>query len=138
MGRRGPPPKPTRIRLLQGNPSKRPINKREPKPPDGSPRCPAWLSPEAKRTWAPVCACRRVALSIAVCACFGLSRTTRIDHHVFLSFIGRRSRCSAMFSFNKTLLAASATLYHHIDLKHTETYVPGYCRVFRDVRPGHL
>ena len=52
MGRRGPPPKPTRIRLLQGNPGKRPINKREPKPPDGSPRCPAWLSPEAKRAWA--------------------------------------------------------------------------------------
>ena len=52
MGRRGPPPKPTRIRLLQGNPGKRPINKREPKPPLNSPRCPAWLSPEAKRAWA--------------------------------------------------------------------------------------
>jgi P27 family predicted phage terminase small subunit len=30
---RGPPPKPTHLRLLQGNPSRRPINKHEPQPP---------------------------------------------------------------------------------------------------------
>ena len=30
---RGPRPRPTHLRLLQGNPSKRPINRNEPKPP---------------------------------------------------------------------------------------------------------
>src|SRR5262252_8597359 len=30
MGRRGPPPKPTAIRILEGNPSGRPLNENEP------------------------------------------------------------------------------------------------------------
>ncbi len=51
MGRRGPPPKPTSIRRWEGNLSKRPINHREPKPRDGIPRCPAWLTAEAKKVW---------------------------------------------------------------------------------------
>ena len=51
MGRRGPPPKPTRLRVLQGNPSKRPINENEPQPRKDTPRCPAWLSEEAKKVW---------------------------------------------------------------------------------------
>lgn len=33
MGRRGPPPKPTKLRVLEGNRGKRPLNKREPQPP---------------------------------------------------------------------------------------------------------
>lgn len=32
MGRRGPAPKPTALRLLEGNPSGRPVNQNEPKP----------------------------------------------------------------------------------------------------------
>lgn len=32
MGRRGPPPKPTHLRVIQGNPGKRPLPKDEPKP----------------------------------------------------------------------------------------------------------
>ena len=51
MGRRGPPPKPTRLRMLDGNPSKRPINQRDPQPRKDTPRCPSWLSPEAKKVW---------------------------------------------------------------------------------------
>lgn len=51
MGRRGPPPKPTALRLLNGNASKRPLNAREPQPPVGTPHCPDWLSPEAKKAW---------------------------------------------------------------------------------------
>jgi len=30
---RGPPPKPTYLRILEGNPSKRPLNRNEPQPP---------------------------------------------------------------------------------------------------------
>ncbi len=51
MGRRGPPPKPTVLRMRYGNPSKRPMNEREPKPRKATPRCPAWLRPEAKTVW---------------------------------------------------------------------------------------
>ena len=51
MGRRGPPPTPTRLRILNGNPGKRPMNQREPKPRKDPPRCPAWLSADAKKTW---------------------------------------------------------------------------------------
>lgn len=51
MGRRGPAPKPTALKLLQGNPGKRSINKNEPQPKSGVPRCPAWLDGEAKVCW---------------------------------------------------------------------------------------
>ena len=51
MGRRGPPPQPTRLRLLKGNPGKRRINKAEPQLPPKAPSCPRWLSPEAKKVW---------------------------------------------------------------------------------------
>jgi len=47
----GPPPKPTRLRLLQGNPGRRPLPKREPQPETGVPTRPGWLLPEAKREW---------------------------------------------------------------------------------------
>jgi len=51
MGRRGPPPKPTALRILAGNPSRRPLNANEPKPRQAIPRCPSWLDDEAKRQW---------------------------------------------------------------------------------------
>jgi hypothetical protein len=34
----GPPKTPSHLRLVRGNPSKRPINKDEPKPPKGVPQ----------------------------------------------------------------------------------------------------
>ena len=48
---RGRKPKPTALKLLEGNPGKRPINGREPKPPKSLPTCPAHLSPTAKAEW---------------------------------------------------------------------------------------
>jgi P27 family predicted phage terminase small subunit len=50
MGRRGPPKTPTKLTVLRGNPGKRPINKREPKP-DGVPTCPPELSLRARAEW---------------------------------------------------------------------------------------
>ena len=47
---RGRKPKPTRLKLLDGNPGKRPIG-REPQPPQSQPSCPAHLSPSAKAEW---------------------------------------------------------------------------------------
>ncbi len=48
---RGRKPKPTALKLIEGNPGKRPINGREPKPPSGVPTCPSHLSASAKAEW---------------------------------------------------------------------------------------
>lgn len=47
----GPAPKPTHLRLLQGNLSKRPINKKEPKPRAAAPTPPSFLKKEALEEW---------------------------------------------------------------------------------------
>jgi P27 family predicted phage terminase small subunit len=41
-------PTPTALKELAGNPGKRPLNKREPKPRVKAPVCPAWLKGEAR------------------------------------------------------------------------------------------
>ena len=51
MATRGRKPKPTALKLLEGNPGKRPLNDREPVPPKATLKCPAWLLPEAKKEW---------------------------------------------------------------------------------------
>jgi P27 family predicted phage terminase small subunit len=50
MGKRGPAPKPTNLRLLHGDKEAR-INRAEPKPRDLPPGRPAWLSPLAAEEW---------------------------------------------------------------------------------------
>lgn len=56
MGRRGPAPEPTTLRLMRGNPGKRAINHQEPQPErltEGSPlaECPKWLTGDARALW---------------------------------------------------------------------------------------
>ena len=51
MGTRGRKPKPTALKVLEGNPGKRPLNKNEPKLEKKAPKCPSWLEPEAKKEW---------------------------------------------------------------------------------------
>ncbi len=48
---RGRKPIPTALKLVSGNPGKRPLNKREPRPAHSIPTCPAHLSPSAKAEW---------------------------------------------------------------------------------------
>lgn len=55
----GRKPKPTRLKLLQGNPGKRPVNRREPQPAAQIPDCPEHLSEVAKHEW------RRVAVELS-------------------------------------------------------------------------
>ena len=57
---RGRKPKPTALKIAEGNPGKRRINHAEPKPPRSLPDCPAHLSAEAKAEW------RRLAKSLNV------------------------------------------------------------------------
>lgn len=49
--RAGRKPKPTAIKILEGNPGKRKLNENEPKPLKKAPPCPKWLEPEAKKEW---------------------------------------------------------------------------------------
>ena len=44
----GPPKTPTHLRLVKGNPSKRAINKNEPKPPSGVPPTPKYFDKQGK------------------------------------------------------------------------------------------
>jgi P27 family predicted phage terminase small subunit len=52
MGQRGPAPTPTVLRLVRGNPSRRGINKREPKPSGALRVAPPNLPPRAAEIWA--------------------------------------------------------------------------------------
>ena len=51
MAQRGRKPKPTAVKVLEGNPGKRSLNTAEPKPEKKAPRCPSWLEDEAKKEW---------------------------------------------------------------------------------------
>lgn len=48
---RGRKPKPTVLKLIEGNPGKRPLNCGEPAPPVGLPDCPEFLDAEARAEW---------------------------------------------------------------------------------------
>ena len=48
---RGVKPTPTSLKILYGNPGKRPLNESEPKPRPISPLCPEWLGDIAKQEW---------------------------------------------------------------------------------------
>lgn len=47
----GRKPVPTNLKLLRGNPGKRPLNENEPQPANEKPRCPSHLSDPAKAEW---------------------------------------------------------------------------------------
>lgn len=47
----GPPPKPTHLKRLEGNPGKRPLNENEPQPQVSRPNCPAILQGPARTEW---------------------------------------------------------------------------------------
>lgn len=51
MAQRGRKPKPTAVKVLEGNPGKRPLNQFEPVPDKCAPECPDWLCEEAKAEW---------------------------------------------------------------------------------------
>lgn len=48
---RGRRPKPTRLKVLTGNPGKHPLNEAEPRPEPDIPDCPPELGPVARREW---------------------------------------------------------------------------------------
>jgi phage terminase small subunit len=48
---RGRKPKPTALKMFEGNPGKRALNRNEPKPPAETPDCPVHLDDEAQAEW---------------------------------------------------------------------------------------
>ena len=48
---RGRKPRPTVLKLMEGNPGKRPLNDREPTPPVEMPECPEFLDARARAEW---------------------------------------------------------------------------------------
>lgn len=53
---RGRTPTPTALKLLRGNPGKRPVNKDEPQPTQGAPEAPEHLDAEGRKQWVRWCA----------------------------------------------------------------------------------
>ncbi len=51
MAQKGRKPKPTALKILEGNPGKRQLNNSEPTPAKKAPKCPSWLDAEAKKEW---------------------------------------------------------------------------------------
>ena len=82
MGNR---PKPTRLRVLEGNRSKSPLPKGEPTPPVGAPRCPAWLCGTAKHEW------RRLVRELEP-----LGMLTRIDGEALAHYCDLHSQAVAV------------------------------------------
>lgn len=77
MAKSGPKPKPTKIKKLQGNPGKRPLNKKEPKPKQivKIQSAPRHLDPVAKKEW------RRTGKKL-----IGLGLLTDIDLPAFAAY----------------------------------------------------
>lgn len=96
MGARGPAPKPTALKILEGNPGHEKLNRSEPKPQPVAPKCPSWLDAEAKREWERISpALERLGLLTEIdgaamagyCASYGLwVKCKKVLHHKGLTF----------------------------------------------------
>lgn len=51
MGKRGPKPLPTKIKVLQGTVRPEDLKRSQPKPTPIAPKCPSWLPKETRRLW---------------------------------------------------------------------------------------
>ena len=81
MATRGRKPTPTAIKVLEGNPGKRPMNDQEPKPVKKAPACPKWLDAEARKEW------RRLAKKLEA-----LGVLTDLDMGVFATYCNAYAR----------------------------------------------
>lgn len=103
MGKRGPPPKPTILKLVSGNPGGRPLNTREPVPPPLSMTstateiaAPAGLPADAIAIWKQL---------VPKLASIGLART--LDEYM----LGRYCELLAMWGSANAFLAQSGRKY---------------------------
>lgn len=106
MGARGPAPRATNMRILEGNPSRRPINHEEPEPESGA-VCPEWLSADAKSEWA------RLAPILEACGIL-----TKADEIALAAY------CDALVNYRRaTKEIAQLTSLLHENRKHVHPIV---------------
>ena len=72
---RGRKPLPSKVKELAGNPGKRAINKKEPKPASGVPQCPPHLKGDARVEW------KRVTKEL-----YALGILTKVDRAVLVAY----------------------------------------------------
>lgn len=96
---RGTKPKPTKLKMLQGNPGKRPLNENEPKPEKSLPTPPGFLSDKAKEEW------ERVATPL-----YKLGLLTELDRTVLAGYCQLYSRWEAI---EDALAEDELVMYRH-------------------------
>lgn len=86
MGARGPSPKPTKLKLLQGNPGRRPLNQHEPEVPPCVPAKPEGMDEIASAEWdyltgelAALGIIGRIDKRMLKCCCLAASRLERAE-----------------------------------------------------------
>lgn len=115
MGARGPAPKATNMRILEGNPSRRPINSDEPQPEPGA-VCPFWATTGAREVW------EEVAPILINCGIL-----TQADQVMFAAW------CDAVANYKAVSLEIEAVNYKHVcnsNLAHARDLAvePAYCQ----------
>ena len=90
----GPPPKPTALKILQGNPGKRPLNKKEPKPKNEIPTCQPHLCRHGKIEW------KRITKELSI-----LGLITRIDRAALSGY------CTAWGNYVESSIGIQKTGY---------------------------
>lgn len=78
---RGRKPKPTALKLLEGNPGKRALPRDEPRPAAGLPTCPTHLCAKARREW------RRIGQELAA-----VGMITRVDRAALAAYCAAYAR----------------------------------------------
>lgn len=101
---RGRKPKPSRLHVINGNPSKLRLNDAEPRPPVAVPSCPPHLSAEAKKEW------RRVVKELAA-----VGLLTKLDRAALAcycqSWADWAAACAQVAQFGTVLVAEGGRIY---------------------------
>lgn len=96
MGIPGRKPKPTKLKILEGNPGRRPLNLNEPDPLPIAPECPDWLLDDAKEEW------KRLAPELEK-----LKLLTKIDKMAFVGLV----QSYAMYKKASEFIKKNGTTY---------------------------
>nr|WP_315476304.1 P27 family phage terminase small subunit [uncultured Undibacterium sp.] len=88
-------PTPTAIKKLSGNAGRRPLTVNEPKPPTGSPACPAWLTGDALEEW------KRIVPALDL-----MGVLTKVDHSILIGHCVTYGEIAATAKSGEPLKAA--------------------------------
>lgn len=116
---RGPAPKPTLLKIASGNPGRRPINTREPRPESAAGTPPEWLGDGAKKLWF------RIAGPMVRC---GLA--TAVDEHALARY------CSLLHLWIRALAGVEKARATSYSIKSRKGHIVGHRELahFSDLR----